>query len=197
MAIDAAGYPLFAHTATCKVSATALTSVAATNIDAQVTGTQFDGLAKNVTVTPGARDVELINTLGFGSDTVTAVNRGGQILGFKKPELTEAKFTLVNAITIGASSASDSIYELLYGANVAQGTTGFYRQDAGTKSSGDRVAHAIAFSNQLTTSRIQSIVMNNAWFTNIERTLEPDGHEEVTITAKCLAKDTYMEHIYV
>lgn len=196
MAINAGGYPQFAHTATCKVSATALAAVAATALDAQVTGTQFDGIVKNLTITPGSRDVELINTLGYGSSVVSDVNRGGQIIGFKKPEFTVAKFTLVSPVSFGASLTSDSIYELAHGTNVRQGATDYYRTDAGVKSSGDRVAKAIAFSNQTNSSRIHTTVMNNAWFTDIETTLEPDGSEEITITAKCLAADTYNEHTY-
>jgi len=175
------GYPFFAPTAELKVAEAIATVDSTLALDGQQTSPiLLAAIVKNVTITFGSRDVAAINTLGAP----------GQIIDKKKQDVTVAKFTLVEAATIAANK---SMMEWLHGAGVAVGTTGYYRTIGGDKATGDRTAKSFLFKNSDGTNE-DTVLLNNAWVTDIERSLDAEGHEELTVTVKCLASDTYQDY---
>lgn len=178
------GLPLFAPRAIVWV-AEAITSVSGsaelTDTSQQSSPNKLELAVKNVSIKEGSRKFDALNTLGMP----------GQYLDRKKPELTEATFTLVNLVNLAATgAASTNLSYLLHGAGTAVSTTAF-RVQGGDKAT-DRTSKSILYKVTDGTN-FETVLMNNAWVTDREKSLDADGSEELTITAVCLASDTYVE----
>lgn len=186
------GYPFFAPQAILWV-AEAVSSVSAsallTDTTQQSTPNQLTAVVKNASVTPGTRDFDVINVFG------QAVS-GGQVLDRKKASLTEASFTLINlsSLVAATSTGSTNLQYMLDGAGAAISTTGF-RTTGGDKTSSDRTSKSFLLKKLHSGgTHFETVFLNNAWVTGCERSLDADGHEEATITVKCLVSDLYHEY---
>ena len=186
----ARGLPLFAPTGVVKISEAFTVDVASATetLEDQIDGASevqtLTTIVKDVTGTISTKDITIINALGVN-----------QYIMIEKPELSELAFTMINPIDI-ANGVSP--YEWLLGASSSHTVSGniFYTVTGGEKLSGDRTKKAVLFKNtQLISSNtaIQTLLLNNAYVTDIERSLDAEGHEELTVTVKALSEDTFIE----
>lgn len=160
-----------------------------TDTTQQSSPSTLTAIVKNASVTPGTRDFDAINVFG------QAVS-GGQVIDRKKASLTEGSFTLINLSSLVASTGTGStnLQYMLDGVGAAISTTGF-RTTGGDKASGDRTSKSFLLKKlAIGGTHFETIFLNNAWVTGCERSLDADGHEEATITVKCLSSDTAHEY---
>lgn len=143
----------------------------ATDLYTQVTGTDYSGDCKEVTINPGDHGVEVLNVFG------------NQLKDESRPAMVTANFTMVYTDV--------DIFGLSF-ATASTAPSGFTRYQ-GTDSTGARTDRAIVF-KVTNASATANALMNNA---NIvaqgEITLAADGHAEQTFSAACLVKDYFVE----
>lgn len=177
------GEPLFSFNAVLKVAEaiTAVSSSAA--LDGQLTTpTSLETLVKDVTGSLSPRDVSIINALGRE-----------QYIMIERAELSEISFTMVNPTDL---AQAESPFEWLYGAAAAVGATELFRINGGEKTSNDRTTKAFYFENTGTVgsgTQIIGFLLNNAFVTDIERSLDAEGSEELSVTVKSLSQDTHID----
>lgn len=144
-----------------------------TDLYSQVSGTDFSGDCKEVTINPGAHGVEIINVFG------------DQLIDENRPELVTADFTMVYSDV--------DIFGLSF-ATAATAPSGYTRYQ-GTDSTGSRTARALGF-QVYTSSSTANALMNNAYIVDRgEVSINAEGHAEQTFSAACLVKDYFVESI--
>lgn len=151
---------------------TALASVStADTLWEQVSGTDYSGECKEVTINPGEAGVDILNVYG------------DQLLEEKRPELVTADFTMVfTDVDIWGETGWSS----------ETAPSGFTRYK-GTDNTGSRSAKAIVFKLSSSSSTV-NVLMNNAYITaQGQITLAADGSAEQTFSAVCKLEDFYVE----
>lgn len=158
---------------------TAATIVSSTKLeDVFSAGTAFSGHIKDVSISPPEGDVEVVNFLGETS--------GFQNQKFELKPFSEASISGTLVVD------SDEILEsLAYGSGTAS-ASGYTRYRVGD---GNRVntGAILALLNNGTDE--VAVVLDNLYITKLGD-LSPtgtDGHWEIEFSAKCLAKDFYIE----
>jgi len=140
----------------------------------QVTGADYSGECKDLTINPGEAGVDVLNV--FGS----------QLVEESRPELVTADFTMVfNDIDIWKFNFA-----------TVTSPSGFERY-AGTDSTGSRTTKAIVFKLENSNKGTLHVLMNNAYITSQgELSISADGSAELTFSAACLISDCYVEDNY-
>ena len=166
-----------AREATVTIGALLSTVGSASTLLAQVSGTDFTGQCKNISITGGERDVESVPLLG---ETSGYANQ--EVFQKSVGSLREISMTLVyqdNDLSLyatGSVSLADSLST--------------YVRIQGDQ---DVTRRAVLVSFNDSTSYV-NILLNNAYATKIgDIKLDADGHAEQEIVFKCLAKDYYEE----
>ena len=178
------GYPLFATRAVVYMNEDTISSVGANSSFLELMGTsdtQITAVIKNVTITPGGRGVDVVNTLGTT-----------QLRDLKRSEMTTVKFTLVHAAGIGTIQ---NVLEWLWGSAVSVSGS-IYRVTGGWKSSAasDRRLQSLWIkSEDEAKAKSWEALINNCLTVDCETTYDAEGHAEQTFTVTCLAADTYVD----
>jgi len=165
----------YAKQGAAKIVATALSNPEASEdpIWTQaVAGTDITEIVKEIRISGGERDYSPIDVFG--------ANQLGQ---HGRPTIMQISFTKVyqDPSTAGEDLMGDTITS----------PSGYNRYQGGEKSSGDRVAKAVAV--QFTDgTNIVNALLNNAYCTAREFGTDASGHVEESVTYKCLFKD-YLE----
>ena len=192
-------YPMHAPYASLMIGA-AITVTTTSNYTTLAAGSSYDKLdiiVKSVTFTPGSRDVGAINTLGTT-----------QVRDLKRSDMSSVKFTVVSSAFLDSAITGvsyDHIAGYLWGDLQVVGSTTTYRATGGWKTSNERALKCLIFrtiakqqywktgTNDYLWSSTQDLTLNNAFCSDIEFSMDAEGHQEATLTFKCLAADTYVE----
>jgi hypothetical protein len=173
--------PILAREASCWIGE-ALTVNATSTLGSQIQVASkyadFTATVKDVSISGGGRDVDLINLLGLN-----------QLLEEKRPEIVEISFTRVAGADIGAA-APISGFEWSDGSAIAAPTN--KRVQLGEKASNDRTKKSVAVyisNNSLTLT----FLATNAYVQTPELSLSADGSMEEKFTIKAKANDCYIE----
>jgi hypothetical protein len=147
-----------------------------TQFNASASGSDYSGRCKEVRLTGGTFDVEVMHLFG-----------DNQAMEEKRPELKSAEFTLIYQ--------DEEIGELAYGTGIAIGSTGYNRVQ-GADISGCRTKRSLLFklADCAASGEQINILMNNSYVTDREISLAQDGSVEETLTAKCIIMDYYEEY---
>ncbi len=148
---------------------------------------QYQSMVKDLTIRGGDRDVEALKLLGYN-----------EVIDEKRSTLIECTFTTAyqgSVTPIGGTRQTNYDFAELFMGQKQAVTGDYYRSQGGEKSSNDRVACAVHV--KLTDgTHVVSILLNSAYATSRELSVNADGHMEQTITFKCLASTYYEEDNY-
>lgn len=163
-----------AREATVKIGE-ALSSISSSaTLLSQVSGTDFSGRVKSVTISGGERDVEVVPTLGETS-------------GYSNQELFQKSVGSLREVTMTLIYSDIDTTQL--GAGTVTGPSGYTR----IQGDQDITQKAVLLSFNVG-SDYTNVLLNNAYVTKLgDLKIEADGHAEQEITLKCLAKDYYEE----
>jgi hypothetical protein len=147
-----------------------------TDFNSNASGLDITGRCKDITISGGESDVDLINLFG-----------DNQAMDEKRAALRTAEFTMIYQ--------DEDVTELMYGSGSAVGTTGFNRVQ-GSDAAGCRTKRAILFHLEACDESGEevNILMNNAYLISGDLSLAGDGSLEQTMNAKCLITDYYEEY---
>jgi len=138
----------------------------------QLSGTDYSGECKELTINPGGHDVAVLNVYG------------NQLVEESRPGLVTADFTMV--------LVDHDIFALSF-ATASSAPSGMARYQ-GTDSTGSRTKRAVAFKLASSAGGTLNILMNNAYITaQGEVSLAADGSAEQSFSAACLISDYYVE----
>lgn len=185
MATVAVTLPWLAKQAIVKV-AEAVTTVTATSLldTVQTSAVDFTGVAKDISITGGGRDVDKIDLLGIN-----------QILAEKRPDLVEVAMTLIFKGDLSATNKDPMLWAT--GAAATEVTGSYMRSNMGEKTSSDRTKKSVLLTlrqGTTTNDATVNILVNNCYAVSApELTLNADGDAESKVTFKGLAKDVYMD----
>lgn len=150
----------------------------------------WTGRLTDVTIRGGSRDMTAVNTFG-----ITQLAKQG------RPEIITAEFSLIleNSDAAQYSSGTPFIQTVTVANYTGTFSSTFSRFQYGEKSTAtaDRPTLAVLF--KLTdavataSNKTVNVLMNNAYLTNREMSLNSDGNVEEKWTIKCLAQDYYEE----
>ena len=213
----ATGYPLFAPRALLYVinpGSTTLPNIGSTtdlvettSIETYLASATADNLTtvcKSVTITPGTFDVGIINTMGSstdrevegGSTSDNTLSIDNAIIDQKRQDLCTVKFTLIASVGSLAAVTNNIVYLLTGGTNILDqiAATNVYTGRGGWKTTANRARypHPVVF--YITDGTYEKWVMlNYAWCTDMEESLDAEGHQEVTLTLKCLPRNFHYQ----
>ena len=162
-------------------------------IQAQVTAmaseATYSAMVKNVRISGGERDVDTQKLIGFN-----------ELMDEKRATIIEATFTTAYQGSINYLNSTLTRQTHLDMAEMMMGTKqsvagNYMRSTGGEKSTLDRIKKAVHFKLTDGTYTI-SILLNSAYMTSRELSLDAEGHMEQTVTFKCLASTYYEEDDY-
>lgn len=142
----------------------------------------WTGRIMSLSVTGGSRDFKALNTFGIS-----------QLAQQGRPEIVQCEFSIVYEDTASAQYISGTPY------GVAAFTTGTYtgtftRFQFGEKSTAAADRQKLAVMFKLTDGvKVVYLLLNNAFMTNRDISLNSDGYVEEKWTMKTLAQDYYEE----
>lgn len=166
--------PLHGKNAALKIGAalSGTPGTSGTDLWAQVTGTDYSGECKELSINPGEHGVDVLNVYG------------DQLVEESRPEMVKADFTMV---LTDVDVWSESF------ATAGSAPSGYIRYQ-GTDATGARTKKAIVFQGSTSTFGTIHALMNNSYITAMgEISLAADGSAEQTFSAACLINDYYVE----
>ena len=161
-----------------------------TQMTAKNTKATYSAMVKNVRISGGERDVDTQKLLGYN-----------EIMDEKRASIIEATFTCTYQGSINYLDSSLTRQTHLDFAEMMMGTKqsvidNYMRTIGAEKSTADRDKKAVHFKLTDGTYTV-SILLNNAYMTSRETSVDAEGHMEETVTFKCLASNYYEEDDYV
>ena len=148
------------------------------------TKTDYTGRCKDLSIRGLERDISAESTLGVN-----------QIAHQKRPSAVEASFTIIHQENIGSQFLAGIATTLTSTLVTAAADFNQYQYGEKSTAAAKRVAGAIAFildNQELLTSSDKKLVvavLNNAYCTSRELSLDSEGFVEEKLTFKCMPQD--------
>jgi len=167
-----------AREATVKIGALLAAVQGSTTLLSQVTGTDFTGECKSISITGGERDVDVIPLLGEDAT------------GFANQESEEKSVGSMREISMTLVYKDYDVSVFSTGTVSTFDAASSYKRLQGDLA---RTKRAVIVSFNSGTDYV-NILLNNAFSLKLgDVSLDADGHAEQEIVFKCLAKDYYEE----